>query len=299
MGLLTDFRLSVLEGNLGVYGVHVYQSGKTIGEHRFRSDDRENLYSGSKTFASVGVGIAEGEGRFELSDCVLDFFPELQHMAYPGSEKMTIKHLLQMSSGHMFEDFDRFKSGDLAKLFFSMEMKEAAGSRFFYENLCTYMLGRVVEKVSGQTLLDYLKPRLFDPLEIFNPQWHLCPYGHTMAATGLYLTTEEFSRLGIMLLQKGVYKGRQIVAADYVKRMRAEWVDTSSHMDEEGRCGYGYQVWNCTPPNTYRADGMYGQLCVILGDYDAVITVTSHNEGEASDILRAMWTQILPKLEAS
>lgn len=296
MGLLTDFRLAVLERNLGVYGVHVYQSGKTLGEHRFRSDDRENLYSGSKTFASVGVGIAEGEGRFQLSDYVLDFFPELQHMAYPGSEKITVQHLLQMSSGHMFEDFDRYKSGDLAKLFFGMEMKAEAGSSFYYENLCTYMLGRVVEKVSGQTMLDYLKPRLFDMLEIGNPQWNSCPYEHTFCASGLYLTTEEFSRIGIMLLQNGVYKGRQIVSADYVNRMHSEWVDTSSHEDEEGRGGYGYQVWKCTPPNTYRADGMYGQFCVVLDDYDAVITATSHNEVGAKEILRAMWSQILPQL---
>ena len=74
MGLLSDFRLSVIEKNLGVYGIHVYQNGKTLAEHRFRSNDRENLCSASKIFASVGVGIAESEGRFRLSDYVLDFF---------------------------------------------------------------------------------------------------------------------------------------------------------------------------------------------------------------------------------
>ncbi len=105
MSLLTDFRLSVLEKNLGVYGIHVYQEDKTIAEHRFRSDDKVNLYSASKTFASIGVGIAEGEGRFQVSDTILDFFPEFKHLAQPGSERITIEHLLQMSSGHIFEDF--------------------------------------------------------------------------------------------------------------------------------------------------------------------------------------------------
>lgn len=214
--MLSNFRLSTLERNLGLYGVHVYQDGKTLAEYRFRSDDRENLYSASKTFASVGVGIAEGEGRLQLSDCVLDFFPEFRSLAQPGAEKITIEHLLQMSSGHMFEDFGLYKSSDLAELFFSTEMKANAGSRFYYENLCTYMLGRVVEKVSGQIMLDYLKPRLFDKLEITNPQWNMCPGGHTFCAGGLYLTTEELSRIGVTLLQNCVYKDEQIVAADYV-----------------------------------------------------------------------------------
>jgi CubicO group peptidase (beta-lactamase class C family) len=112
----------------------------------------------------------------------------------------------------------------------------------------------------------------------------------------LYLNTEEFSRIGIALLQNGVYKDKQIVPADYVKLLHSDWVDTTSKNDAETRGGYGYQVWKCTPPNTYRADGMYGQLCVVLADYNAVITVTSHNEIEHKDILRAMWSDILPNL---
>ena len=296
MGLLSDFRLSVMEKNLGVYGIHVYQNGKILAEHRFRSNDRENLYSASKTFASVGIGIAESEGRFGLSDYVLDFFPEYKNIAYSGSEKITIRHLLQMSSGHMLEDLSQYNSKDRAELFFISEMKKEAGSSFYYENLCTYMLGRVVEKTSGQTMLDYLKPRMFDMLGIVNPQWNTCQYGHTACSGGLHLNTEEFSRIGITLLQHGVYKNKQIVPADYVTRMHSDWVDTTSKDDAETRGGYGYQVWKCTPPNTYRADGMYGQLCVVLADYDAVITVTSHNEIEHKNILRAMWSDILPNL---
>lgn len=296
MGLFTDFRLSVIEKNLGVYGIHIYHNGKQLAEHRFRSDDRENLYSASKTFASVGIGIAEGEGRINLSDHVLDFFPEFKGIAYPGSEKITIKNLLQMSSGHRFEDIEHYNTRDRAELFFLTEMECEAGSGFFYEELCSYMLGRIVEKVSGNTMLDYLKPCLFEPLGIINPQWHTCQNGHTSCSGGLYLTTEEFSRIGITLLQNGIYEDKQIVASDYVKRLHTEWVDTSFKNDDETRGGYGYQVWKCTPLNTYRASGMYGQFCIVLQDYNAVITVTSHNEYEQYDILRAVWSDILPKL---
>lgn len=296
MGLLSDFQLSVIEKNLGVYGINVYQNGEALDEHRFRSNDRENLYSASKTFVSAGIGIAESEGRLRLSDYVLDFFPEYKDIAYPGSEKITIRHLLQMSSGHMSENFSQYNSKDRAELFFMTEMKREAGSNFYYEDLCSYMLGRIVEKVSGKIMLEYLKPRVFDRLEIVNPQWSTCQHGHTSCSGGLYLTTEEFSRIGITLLQNGVYKDNQIVPAEYIRFMHSDWVDTSSKNDAETMGGYGYQVWKCTPPNTYRADGMYGQLCVVLTDYNAVITVTSHNEINHKDILRAMWNDILPKL---
>lgn len=297
MELFTDFRLSVMERNLGVYGIHVVQKGISLGEVRFRSNDRENLYSASKTFVSVGIGIAEGEGLFRLSDRVLDFFPECKEIATPGSEKITLKNLLQMTSGHQTEDFSNYNRMDRAELFFSTEMNNEAGSTFFYEDLATYMLGRIVEKVTGETMLEYLKPRIFEKLEIQNPQWHTCHLGHTSCSGGLYLTTEEFSRIGVTLLQNGRYKEREIVPADYVGRMHSDLVDTASKNDPETRGGYGYQVWKCTPPNTYRADGMYGQLCVILKDYNAVVTVTSHNETDHKEILRAIWKDLIPKLK--
>ncbi len=202
-----------------------------------------------------------------------------------------------MSSGHLSEEFSSYNSIDRAELFFVTEMKKEAGSTFYYEDLCTYMLGRIIEKVTGETLLAYLKTRLFDKLEIINPQWHTCQLEHTACSGGLFLTTEEFSRLGITLLQKGVYNDNHVIPADYVKRMQTNWIDTTSKNHAETQGGYGYQVWKCTPENTYRADGRYGQMCIVLNDYNTVITVTAHNEEEHKDILTAIWADILPLIE--
>jgi CubicO group peptidase (beta-lactamase class C family) len=297
MGLLTDFRLAELEKHLGVYGINVYQNGKILAEHKFRRNTRVNLCSASKAFSSVGIGIAENEGRLKLTDHVLDYFPEYKEIAYPGSEKMTIRDLLQMRSGHMVEEMRKFNTIDRAELFFRTEIKEEPGTKFFYENTATYMLGRIIEKITDLTMRDYLVPRLFDKLEIVNPQWETCLYGHTICSGALYLNHEELSRLGIMLLHHGVYKDQQIVPADYVKRMYTDIADTSHLTDPECKCGYGYQVWMCTPPNTYRADGAFGQKSVVLLDYNAVISCTSHNETNHVDICRAMWAEILPYLE--
>lgn len=297
MGLLTDFRLSVLEQNLGVYGIVVHQRGQIIGEHRFRSNDRLNLCSASKTFVSVGVGIAETEALLKLDDKVLDYFPEQQHISSKGSELITIEHLLRMTSGHCFEDFSRYNEIDRAELFFITELKEAPGVSFYYEDLCTYMLGRIIEKISGENLLTYLKPRLFDKLNIVNPQWHTCQNGHTHCSGGLYLTTEEFSRIGILLLNNGVFNDKRIVPASYIERMQSDWIDTSYKLDSESKQGYGYQVWKCTIPNSFRADGMYGQTCIVLKDYDAVITFTGHYEEYGSATIQAIWRDVLPQLK--
>lgn len=296
MGLLTDFRLSVSEQHLGVYGIHIHQDGKTIAEHRFRSNDRVNLCSASKTFVAIGIGIAESEGLFRLSDKVLSFFPEYQSIASKGSELITVEHLLQMTSGHLFEDFSKYNEMNRAELFFITELKEEPGETFYYEDLCTYMLGRIIEKLSGQNMLAYLKPRLFDKIDIINPQWHTCQNGHTASSGGLYLTTEEFSKIGIVLLNNGMYNNQQIVPLNYIKRMHSNWIDTSYKLDSESQQGYGYQVWKCTPPNSYRADGMYGQTCVVLEDYGAVITFTGHYEEYGDATLRAIWRDILPRL---
>lgn len=297
MDLLTNFRLSNHEKNLDIYGIHLYQEGRPPVEHRFRSNDRVNLYSASKTFVAIGIGIAENEGLLTLRDSVLDFFPEYRSIATLGSELMTIENLLNMASGHLSTDYSLYNTMDRAELFFRTQVQSNPGTTFFYEDLASYMLGRIIEKQSGHTLLEYLKPRLFAPLGIENPQWHTCQLGHTACSGGLYLTTEEFSRMGILLLQKGTYKDHKLIPESFIRRMQTAWIDTSSKNDPETVGGYGYQVWKCTPENTYRADGMYGQLCVISNNHKAVITVTAHNELEHKEILRAIWQDILPYLE--
>lgn len=297
MSILTDFRLTVQEQNLNIYGIHVYQNGKTLAAHRFRSDDRINLCSGAKTFVAVGVGIALDEGLFRLQDKVLGYFPEYQSIAVEGAENIKIEHLLQMTSGHMTEAFSKYDSMDRAELFFQTPLMTTPGTYFFYEDLCTYMLGRIIEAVTGDNLLEYLKPRLFDKLEIVNPQWHTCLHGHTSCAGGLYLTTEEYARLGILLLHEGIYKGRRVVSESYVQQMHSKWVDTSYKNDPETQQGYGYQIWKCSREHTYRANGMYGQVCIILEDYNAVITFTGHYEVGGYDNVRAVWRDILPHLD--
>jgi len=296
------FAASVRAENLGVYGIHVIQAGKPDHFLRFRADDRLNLYSGSKSVTSLAVGMAVEEKRVTLSDSLVDFFPEFRADFADGCERITVKDILQMRSGHMNHGFQsdeqlNEQAGDWAAVFFRQKMKETDREKsFYYENTCTYMLSRVMEKVTGESLRDYLMPRLFVPLAIPNPQWHTCPRGHVLGAIGLHLKTSEFARVGKLLLDDGVWNGKQLVSEEYICALQTEMVPSVCFDDEETHQGYGYQFWNNTIPNSFRMDGKYGQYCVILRDYDAVVAVTAHRERNGYDILRSVWKNILPRL---
>jgi CubicO group peptidase (beta-lactamase class C family) len=287
---------------LGVYGIHLYQEGRGSTERRLRSNERVHLFSGSKAFTSMAVGIAAEEKRLSLTDTALSFFPQFRDIAAEGAEAITVTDLLQMRAGHENTLFTTVEAPhepnrDWAEAFFRRPLIHPAGTVFLYDNGCTYMLSRIVEAVSGQTLRDYLMPRLFSPLGISNPQWHTCPGGHTLGAIGLYLTTEEFSRLGILLLQEGRWEDKQIVPASYIRLAATDLVEAQGFPDAENRQGYGYQLWRCTVSGAYRADGKYGQYAIVLPDRRAVVTVTAHNEQNANDILRAVWREVLPRLD--
>lgn len=295
--LLTGFRLRNAERNLGVYGIHLHREGREPVEHRFRNDDSVHLYSGSKTFTAVAVGMAQHEGLLDLDDAVVGFFPEYPHA--DGAEAMTVRHLLQMSSGNTFTWWGPGQAEEPDRLggFLRSELVAEPGTRFEYSNGCSYVLSRIVHAVSGQDLRDYLVPRLFDPLGIRNPQWMRSPQGYSQGGVGLHLRTSEFARLGQLLLQEGRWASDQLVPAAFVEQMHTDVVDnTDFSPDAESSAGYGYHVWRCTLEGVWRADGKYGQFTVILPAHRAVVTITAHHEGAANDILRAVWDEVLPLL---
>ena len=163
-------RLSNLERHLGLYGIHLYHDGEEAW-FQFQSEERLNLHSASKTFLSVAVGICVDEKKLSLSDSALSYFPEFQECASAGSEKITLRDLLHMSSGkeNFWFSVTEKQYADWAGLFWKDPMKSEPGTKFYYSNACTYLLGRIVEKVTGKNVRDFLMPLLFGPLEIFNP----------------------------------------------------------------------------------------------------------------------------------
>lgn len=188
---------------------------------------------------------------------------------------------------------------DPAREFLSSPLLDPPGTTFRYRGLSSYLLGRIVHRRYGQDLRDFLLPRLFAPLGIANPQWHRCPLGHSLGADGLFLRTEEIARIGLTLLDGGTYGGRRIVGAEHVRDMMTITTGTTGHsLDPESAGGYGLHIWPCTQPGFWRMDGLYGQFCLVAPERGICITLTAHNETSPGEILRAVWTELLPELPA-
>ena len=297
--IFDGFKKAVEQEKLGVHGIRVSMANGESKEYRWGENKREPIYSGTKTFTSCAVGLCEQEERFSLNDDLLSYFPEYQTTCAPGAEKIKIKDVLHMVCGHnsfQFSCSDKMEeTEDWADLFFKEPMEFEPGKKFVYSNSCSYMLSRLVEKTTGESLSKYLDSRLFQPLEIESPQWDTCSHGHTMGGMGLHLTTEEFSRLGLLFLQGGVYQGKQVMPADYLKRAVTDVFPLPDARYPDPK-GYGYHLWVAREENLFRFDGMKGQYCMVCPDKQAVVTVTSNESSGYNRIVSAVYQDVLPRL---
>ncbi|HEV7183032.1 MAG TPA: serine hydrolase [Leifsonia sp.] len=264
---LEGFVAAVESEGLGVYGVRI-RVGDETAAHRWRSDDRENLYSVSKGVCAIAIGMAIDKGLLGLDLSVGDVFADFPLGA--GVEQVTLRDLLSMNSGIDFLWFghEPVPGADLAA---EMLSRPAAGRRFQYSDASTYVAMRMLATIVGD-VRDWLVPRLFEPLGIDNPQWLRCPLGFILGGTGLELRTDELARIADVLLDRGKWKGRELVSSAWVDSMHASWVETGrpAPMDR-----YGLATW-AGPGDAWRLEGRYGQFVVVHGD--SVVTITAHEE---------------------
>ncbi|MGP9538131.1 serine hydrolase domain-containing protein [Brachybacterium sp. AOP43-C2-M15] len=297
--LLLPLRQRILEKDLGVRALHLHRRGHEDIAHRVVEDTVENVYSVSKTVTALAIGIAVHEGLLDPEDRLVDHLPAPDGGYGDGVDAVRIRHLLTMTSGSPvlgFLDEER-EHPDLTALILGTALTAAPGERWEYSNGSIFLLSRLIAERSGQTMRDWLMPRLFEPLGILNPQWHTTRDGHTWGATGLHLRSGQLARIGRLLLDGGEHEGTPLVPADWIATMHAErtWVPTGDPEPESAR--YGYGVWNCTPEGEWRADGAYGQFLLVMPAQQAVLTITSHLEGRGGvEILRAVHEELLPLL---
>ncbi|MCB0667225.1 MAG: serine hydrolase, partial [Saprospiraceae bacterium] len=246
----------------------------------FKPEYVHTLYSLSKSFTSTAAGFAREEGKIHLDDKVVSFFPDLAKMhSDPNLHAMTIRHLLTMNTGHEVDSFTRILTNfnkPWIPGFFEHPVEHPPGSKFVYDTGATFMLSAIVQMKVGMPIIDYLKPRLFDPLGIKDFDWVKSPEGICAGGFGLRVTTEAIARFGQTYLDGGKWNGKQVVPGSWVDEATAKHTD-SNPGDSEWSNGYGYQFWRCKLPNTYRGDGAYGQYCIVMPDQDAVVAVTSES----------------------
>jgi hypothetical protein len=228
---------------------------------------------------------------------VLKLFPE-DAPAEPSTnlKAMRVSDLLRMSTGQQNEPARR-PDQPWTKTFLAHPVPFKPGTHFVYNTSATYMLSAIVQKATGQTVLDYLRPRLFEPLGIDHPTWEASPQGITVGGYGLSIRTEDIARFGQLYLQKGKWQGKQLVPEDWVEDATARQTSNGSNPKSDWDQGYGYQFWRCRH-GAYRGDGAFGQYCIVLPEQDAVIAITS-GVRDMQAVLNLVWDKLLPAMKPS
>ena len=288
------------------HSIMILRHGKDIAEgwwNPYRPDLKHTLYSTSKSFTSTAVGFAVTEGRLKVTDKVVSFFPNsLPDAVSPYLAQLTVKDLLTMSAG-MEPDPTTvipFQTTDWVKAFLATPIKHQPGSVFLYNTMATFMLSAIVQKVTGEKELDYLKPRLFDPLGIQGEDWEANMQGINTGGWGLRLKTEDLAKMGQLYLQKGKWKGTQLLPQAWVNEATTFKIDQapgapqSKKDSSDWMQGYCYQFWRCRH-NAFRADGAFGQYVIVMPDQDAVIAITSETPN-MQDELNLVWKYLLPAM---
>jgi CubicO group peptidase (beta-lactamase class C family) len=294
-----------------IHSLMILRHGTVIAEGwwgPYRKDLSHILFSLSKSFTSTAIGFAVSEGLLSVEDKVTSYFREECPQPSGYLEQMRIKHLLGMSTGHVVDTTDFFykrQDGNWAKAFLSVPVEKEPGTHFLYNTGATYMLSVILQRVTGLKLIDYLQPRLFEPLGIENPVWDECPMGYNTGGFGLSIRTEDIARFGLLYLNKGVLEGQQILQEDWIAEATACHISNGDDPESDWAQGYGYQFWRCRN-NCYRGDGAFGQYCIVMPELDMVIAATSGVKNMQlplnliwDNLLSGVKTEVLPESEAS
>jgi CubicO group peptidase (beta-lactamase class C family) len=287
------------------HSIMVVRRGHVVAEGwwaPYSADRPHLLYSLTKSFTSIAVGLAIADGLLALDDRVIDVLPD--HVPDDVSEqgrRITVHHLLSMTAGHAEDSLDgawRLEPGDLVKGFLRTPFAAPEGTQHTYDNSTTFILARMVERVTGRGLPELLDERIFTPMGIEHAEWDRVASGAAFGFHGLHLTTEAVAAFGELLLRGGVWRDRQLVPREWIELATSRHVETlplpNWRRNPQFLYGYGYQFW--MSQHGYHGNGAFGQLCVVAPAHDLVIVVTASIEQE--HVLPGLfWECLLPGLD--
>ena len=289
------------------HSIVIARHGRVIAEGwwaPYAAESPHTMYSMSKSFTSTAVGLAVAEGKLSVEDKVTSFFPDdLPREISDNLAALQVKHLLTMSVGNEHEPtYDMVEQQNWVRAFLAAPITHAPGSVFLYNSAATYMCSAIVQRVTGQKVIDYLTPKLFTPLSIEGMTWETCPRGINTGGWGLSIQTEGLAKFGQLYLQKGMWNGMEMIPAAWVEEATTKHIQqpdpakpSRPHEDNDWLQGYGYQFWRCRH-NAFRGDGAFGQFTIVLPEQDAVIAIT----GESSNLqgeLDLVWEHLLPAMQ--
>jgi len=298
---IREFLSAVAAGGQELHSIMLLRHGHVIAEGwwtPFAPSLPHELFSVSKSVTATAVGIAIHEGLLGLDDRVVDLLPgDAPAEVSENLQAMRVRHLLAMNTGHAEDTLGALHSPERnwARVILRRPVENPPGGAFVYNTGATYLLSAILQRLTGQRLLDYLTPRLLQPLGIEGASWERCPRGFDVGGWGLAITTEDLAKFGQLYLQRGRWNDLQLVPAEWVDAVHERQVSNGDpHDADDWTQGYGYQFWLCRH-GAYRADGAFGQLAIIMPEQDAVLALTSALSNTAA-VVTAAWDHLLAGL---
>lgn len=271
--------------NKDIHSMLLWRHGKLIFEQYFAPYDEStphSMFSCSKTFTSMLIGIAQNKGLLSINDPVLKYFSDVP-VEHPSEnlQAMTLRDLLMMGSGHGEDTIGYMmncEDGDWARVFLNRPVDYKPGTHFVYNTGATYMLSAILTRITGKTALELAEEWIFRTIGITGATWDTCPKGISIGGSGLHIRSRDMMRMGILLLSRGRWNDTQVIPAEYILEAQTKKIDNRNsndpNQDPNWAAGYCYQMWRCAF-DAYRADGMGGQYIVMLPKYDMVAVFTS------------------------
>ena len=259
-----------------IHNIMIIKDGEVVSECShpgYEINIRHLSHSMSKTITGMAVGLLINEKKLTLDTKLVDVFPEIS----PSDKKfkeITVRHLLTMSSGVPFSEAGSVTESEWTKAFFESKLSFAPGTAFAYNSMNSYMLARIITRITDMSLMDYLTPRLFAPLGIENVLWEIGPEGIEKGGWGVYLSCESWAKLGVMMLGGGVFEGRRILPKEWVS------VSTSTQFqapESAGDYNYGYHIWVHRTEGHFLFNGMLGQNVWVCPKNNIVVVANCEN----------------------
>jgi|LSQX01.1.fsa_nt_gb CubicO group peptidase (beta-lactamase class C family) len=287
-----DFIDDIEKNNLELHSFMVLRHGKVLAEgwwQPYRPDVAHTMFSVSKSIIGTAIGFAIAEGKIALNTKVYELFPEYVPKKISDAAKtLTVEHLLTMTSGKVETIMYNTQKTGWISSYLKAPFISNPGRKFEYASENSYMLSAIIKRVSGQNAVDYLNPRLFEPLGIEKPFWETDTSGIEAGGWGLELKTEDMAKIIQCYLNRGKWNGRQVIPEFWAKTAGEEHIPKTPGVAPDHGSGYGYQIWRNSVPNSFRFDGVFSQMAIALEDYDACIVITG-GEPIESAVLEAVW----------